>query len=108
MTYASEAQLREEMLRISALTYERHLLVALDGNLSVRLSDELILCTQAGCHKAFSAMIGSWSSTSMGRRCVVAASRRQDGHASRLLPDDRIFRRSFAHPPTCIAFTVAF
>ncbi|MEE2828731.1 MAG: class II aldolase/adducin family protein, partial [Myxococcota bacterium] len=51
MTRPSERELRDEIIRISALCYERHLLVALDGNLSVRLSEDLILCTQAGCHK---------------------------------------------------------
>ena len=51
MPRPSERALRDQLLRTSALCYERHLLVALDGNLSVRLSDELILCTQAGCHK---------------------------------------------------------
>ena len=46
-----ERKLRDELLRFSKLCYERHLLVALDGNLSARLSDELVLCTRAGCHK---------------------------------------------------------
>ena len=47
----SEAHTRQEMLRFARLCYERNLLVAMDGNLSVLLPDGNILCTQAGCHK---------------------------------------------------------
>ncbi len=47
----SEAHARQEMLRFSRLCYERHLLVALDGNLSALLPDGSVLCTKAGCHK---------------------------------------------------------
>ena len=46
-----EAQVRREMLRIARLCYERNLLVAMDGNLSVRLDEDRILATKAGCHK---------------------------------------------------------
>ncbi len=49
----NEAALREQMLRIGHLCYERNLLVAMDGNLSCVLPDGNILCTQAGCHKGF-------------------------------------------------------
>lgn len=48
-----ERRLREEMIRIGQLCYTRNMLVALDGNLSVRLSDGGFLCTKAGCHKGF-------------------------------------------------------
>jgi len=48
-----ERQLREWMIRIGRLCYERGLLVAMDGNLSAVLPSGDILCTQAGCHKGF-------------------------------------------------------
>lgn len=48
-----ERQLRETMIRIGRLCYERGLLVAMDGNLSCVLPSGDILCTQAGCHKGF-------------------------------------------------------
>lgn len=48
-----EHKLREQIVRFSHLCYERHLLVAMDGNLSALLPDGNILCTQAGCHKGF-------------------------------------------------------
>jgi L-fuculose-phosphate aldolase len=48
-----EHQLRAEMIRVGKLTYERNLLVALDGNLSALLPSGEVLCTKAGCHKGF-------------------------------------------------------
>ncbi len=49
----TERELREQLLFFSHKVYEQNLLVALDGNLSVRMPDGNILCTQAGCHKGF-------------------------------------------------------
>ncbi|MCB9777153.1 MAG: class II aldolase/adducin family protein [Alphaproteobacteria bacterium] len=51
--YTPEHVLREQIVRFSHLCYERHLLVAMDGNLSAVLPDGNILCTKAGCHKGF-------------------------------------------------------
>ena len=48
-----ERELAEQIIAFGRLCYERHLLVAMDGNLSARLPDGNILCTQAGCHKGF-------------------------------------------------------
>jgi L-fuculose-phosphate aldolase len=109
MSRPSERALRDELLRISALCYERHLLVALDGNLSVRLSDELILCTQAGCHKgmlsddqlvvidlAGKKVRGGGEPTSEMAMHLACYRERPDVEAI-----------VHAHPPTCIAFTVA-
>ena len=50
---SSELDLRKELVSFSHRCYERNLLVAMDGNLSVRLPDGNFLCTQAGCHKGF-------------------------------------------------------
>ena len=109
MTYASEAQLREEMLRISALTYERHLLVALDGNLSVRLSDELILCTQAGCHKGLlrddQLVVIDLDGKKVRGRGQPTSEMAMHLACYRQRPDVQAVVH--AHPPTCIAFTVA-
>ena len=43
----TEAHIRQQMIRIARLCYERHLLVGLDGNLSVVLPDGSVLCTKA-------------------------------------------------------------
>jgi L-fuculose-phosphate aldolase len=109
MSRPSERALRDELLRIGALCYERHLLVALDGNLSVRLSDELILCTQAGCHKGMltddhlvvidldgKKVRGLGEPTSEMAMHLACYRERPDVEAV-----------VHAHPPTCIAFTVA-
>lgn len=109
MPRPSERALRDQLLRTSALCYERHLLVALDGNLSVRLSDELILCTQAGCHKGMLSddqlvvidldgkkVRGGGEPTSEMAMHLACYRERPDVEAI-----------VHAHPPTCIAFTVA-
>jgi len=49
----NEHQIRRDLIKFSHLCYERHLLVAMDGNLSVRMPSGNIICTQAGCHKGF-------------------------------------------------------
>ena len=109
MSRSNERFLRDEILRIGALCYERHLLVALDGNLSVRLSDDLILCTQAGCHKGMlqddhlvvidlegKKVRGKGEPTSEMAMHLACYRERPDIEAV-----------VHAHPPTCIAFTVA-
>lgn len=46
-----ETRLRQQLVQFGRLAYDRHLLVALDGNLSVRLGDGLVLATRSGVHK---------------------------------------------------------
>ena len=109
MTQKTERQLRDELIQFSHLTYERHLLVAMDGNLSVRLSDDLVLCTQAGCHKGLltddqivvidlhgAKVRGQGEPTSEMAMHLACYRQRPDVEAV-----------VHAHPPTCIAFTVA-
>jgi L-fuculose-phosphate aldolase len=105
-----ERQLRAELLQFGRLCYERHLLVGLDGNLSVRLTDGLVLCTQAGCHKGLL--------TDEHLVVVDLAGRKVRGGAgqptSEMALHLAVYRERpdleaviHAHPPTCIAFTVA-
>ena len=109
MRRPTERQLRDDLIRFAHLTWERRLLVALDGNLSVRLSDELVLCTKAGCHKglltddelvvidlAGDKVRGSGEPTSEMALHLACYRTRRDVRAV-----------VHAHPPTCIAFTVA-
>ncbi len=109
MPRPTERQLRDELIRFSHLCYERHLLVAFDGNLSVRLSDDLVLCTQAGCHKGLltddhlvvidldgTKVRGAGEPTSEMAMHLACYRKRPDVEAV-----------VHAHPPTCIAFTVA-
>ena len=105
----SERVLREQLVRFSHLCYERHLLVGLDGNLSARLSDELVLCTQAGCHKGLlgdehlvvidmqgNKVRGAGEPTSEMAMHLACYRERPDVEAI-----------VHAHPPLCIAFTIA-
>ena len=109
MRYPTERQLRDDLIRFAHLTWERRLLVALDGNLSARLSDELVLCTKAGCHKgllvdddlvvidlAGDKVRGPGEPTSEMALHLACYRTRRDVQAV-----------IHAHPPACIAFTVA-
>ena len=51
ISMAPEHALRADLVRFARLCWERRLLVAMDGNLSVRLADGSVLATRAGCHK---------------------------------------------------------
>jgi len=105
----SEALARRELIRIARLCYERHLLVAMDGNLSVILDDGHVLATKAGCHKGLltdddlvvidrkgNKVRGQGDPTSemaMHLACYDAR------------PDIRAVVH--AHPPISVAFTIA-
>jgi len=104
-----ERKLRQQLLKFAHLCHQRGLLVAMDGNLSVRLTDQLILCTQAGCHKGLltddelvvidingSKVRGIGNPTSEMALHLACYRRRPDVEAI-----------VHAHPPTCIAHTVA-
>jgi L-fuculose-phosphate aldolase len=49
----TERQLREEIVRIGRLMYEKGFIVASDGNISARLGRGRILITPSGLHKGF-------------------------------------------------------
>ena len=104
-----ETQLRKQIIEIGRLCYQRNLLVAMDGNLSVRLPSGHILCTKAGCHKGFLSdddlvvidmngkhLRGSGKPTSeMAMHLSCYRSR----------PDVKAVVH--AHPPIAVAFTIA-
>ena len=105
----SEVQLRKQLIDIAHLCYHRNLLVAMDGNLSARLSSDLILCTRAGCHKGFLEdddlvvidMKGTLERGS-GRPTSEMAMHLACYHAR---PDIQAIVH--AHPPLSVAFTIA-
>jgi len=105
----SERELRKEILQFGHLCYERHLLVAMDGNLSARLPNGNFLCTQAGCHKGLltddhlvvidpsgKKIRGKGEPTSEMRMHLACYEERPDCMAV-----------IHAHPPMAIAFTIA-
>lgn len=104
-----ERELGEQIIAFGRLCYERHLLVAMDGNLSCRLPDGNILCTQAGCHKGFlnadhlvvidpqgNKVRGKGRPTSEMAMHLACYQERPDVQAV-----------VHAHPPISIAFTIA-
>jgi L-fuculose-phosphate aldolase len=97
------------MIRIARLCYERQLLVALDGNLSVRLDDDRILTTKAGCHKGMltdadlvvidrrgNKLSGEGDPTSEMAMHMACYDARPD-----------VWAVVHAHPPISVAFTIA-
>ena len=104
-----EAHARQQMIRIGHLCYERHLLVAMDGNLSMVLDDGTVLCTRAGCHKGFLSDDDLVVIDRSGRKI-----RGQGDPTSEMAmhlacynarPDVRAVVH--AHPPIAVAFTIA-
>jgi L-fuculose-phosphate aldolase len=104
-----ERQLRRELIQFGRLCYERHLLVGLDGNLSVRLFDDLILCTRAGCHKGLltddDLIVVDMNGKKMRGRGAPTSELAMHLACYASRPD--IEAVVHAHPPTCIAFTIA-
>jgi len=49
----NEERIVEEMIEVCRCLYERNMLAAADGNVSYRLSDQRIVITPSGQHKAF-------------------------------------------------------
>jgi len=109
MPFVHERQLRREMVQFSHLCYERHLLVGLDGNLSARLHDDMVLCTRAGVHKGLLTDDDLLVTDLNGRKVRGRGEPTSELHMHlacyRERPDVRAVVH--AHPPTCIAFTVA-
>ncbi|MBI4954935.1 MAG: class II aldolase/adducin family protein, partial [Myxococcales bacterium] len=109
MAPSSERELRAELVRISHLCYERHLLVALDGNLSVRLPGGLVLCTQAGCHKGLLVDDELVVIDLEGKRVRGAGAPTSEMamHLACYQSRPDVGAVIHAHPPLCIAFTLA-
>lgn len=104
-----ERQLRNQLLELGRRCYDRRLLVGLDGNLSVRINDELVLCTRKGCHKGMLTdddlvVVNTRGERVRGRgeptseMAMHLACYRERGDVEAVI---------HAHPPMCIAFTVA-
>lgn len=104
-----ERRLREELIRFGRLTYERHLLVAMDGNLSALLPDNTILCTKAGCHKGFLTDDDLVVIDRTGRKLRGAGNPTSEMAMHLACYDERPDVRAVVHchPPIAIAFTIA-
>ena len=111
--HAAEYELRQEIVRIGRLMWERGYVVAEEGNLSVRLSPDRLLATPSGLSKGF---------LSVDDLVVI----RPDGEpvpsyrgrglkpSSEILMHLEVYRRRpdvravvHAHPPAAVAFSIA-
>lgn len=104
-----ESRLRAEILKFGRLCYERNLLVAMDGNLSVKLSETEILCTKAGCHKGFLVDEDLVVIDRKGRKLRGAGNPTSEMAMHLACYDERpdIGAVVHTHPPISIAFTIA-
>jgi L-fuculose-phosphate aldolase len=109
MSYVPEHRLREELVKFGRLCYERHLLVAMDGNLSALLPDGNVLCTKAGCHKGFLTDDDLVVIDRSGRKLRGTGNPTSEMAMHLACYDERPDIRSVihTHPPISIAFTIA-
>jgi L-fuculose-phosphate aldolase len=105
----SEAHIRLELLRFARLCYERHLLVAMDGNLSALLPDGNILCTKAGSHKGMLTDADLVVIDRKGNKIAGEGDPTSEMAMHLACYDVRPDVRAVvhAHPPISVAFTVA-
>jgi L-fuculose-phosphate aldolase len=110
----NEAGLRQEIVRVGRLMYQKGFISASDGNISVRLAPGRILITPSGLHKGF---------LEPGHLLIVD----EDGHTVQSAPADRTLKATselpmhleayrqrpditavvHAHPPITIALSIA-
>jgi L-fuculose-phosphate aldolase len=104
-----ESRLREQMIKFGRLCYERHLLVAMDGNLSALLPDGSVLCTKAGCHKGFLTDDDLVVIDRSGKKLRGSGSPTSEMAMHLACYDERPDVRAVihTHPPISIAFTIA-
>ena len=107
--YLPERALRRQLLQFSHLCYQQGLLVGMDGNLSVRLTDELVLCTRAGTHKGLLEDRDLLVVDMKGRKLRGQGRPTSEIHMHLACYANRpdVAAVVHAHPPTCIAFSVA-
>ncbi len=114
-TRLSEHELRQEVIRVCRLLWERGYVAATDGNVSVRLSRDRVLATPSGFSKGFIKpeelivvdMEGKKLSRGhgAGERLKPTSELLMHLEAYRQRPD--VHGVVHAHPPTTVAFTIA-
>lgn len=105
----NETELRRWMVKIAHLTYERGLLVAMDGNLSALLPSGQVLCTRAGCHKGLVTDEDLIVVDRDGRKLRGSGMPTSEIKMHLACYDERPDIRAVvhAHPPLAVAFTIA-
>jgi L-fuculose-phosphate aldolase len=109
----SEHELRQEMVRVGHLLWERGYVAATDGNLSARLGSDRLLATASGLSKGFLStndlvmlrLDGSPISSFRGRAQKPSSELSMHLEVYRQRPDVRAVVH--AHPPIATAFSIA-
>ncbi|MGB3715406.1 MAG: class II aldolase/adducin family protein [Candidatus Promineifilaceae bacterium] len=115
MAPVDEYQLRQQIVHVGRLLYDKGFISASDGNISARMEPGRILITPSGLHKGFlepdellfvdeeGSRVGT--STTANRRLKPTSELPMHLEAYRLRPD--IGAVVHAHPPTTIALSIA-
>ena len=111
----TEQNLREEMVRIGQLLWRKDYLAAGDGNISARLGSNRLLATPSGLSKGFLKPEHLLITDMEGRKVpTFAAEARNLEPSSELKMHLEVYRQRpdvaaivHAHPPTCIALSIA-
>ena len=109
----SEHEMRQEMIRVGRLMWERGYVAATDGNLSARLGGERLLVTASGLSKGFLSnddlvvigLDGEPVSSYRGRGLRASSEISMHLEVYRQRPDVRAVVH--AHPPLATAFSIA-
>lgn len=111
----TEPQLRDEVVQVCHLMWQRGYVAATDGNVSVRLDGERFLCTPSGFSKglirAEELVVVDWDARPVGPRYGAAADLLP---SSEMLTHLEAYRRRsdvnavvHAHPPVAVALSIA-
>jgi L-fuculose-phosphate aldolase len=115
MAYSTEHRLRQEIVRVGKLLYDKGLIVATDGNVSARLDAQRVLATPSGLCKGFMEpeqlivvdldgnRVGA--SNPANRHLQPTSEMRMHLEAYRRRPD--VGAVVHAHPPTTVALSIA-
>ncbi len=110
-----EYQLRQEIVRVGHLMYEKGFISASDGNISARLNENRFLITPSGLHKGFLSPEQLLIIDDRGQKLGTSTSANKDLKPTSEVPMhlEAYRQRSdinavvHAHPPTTIALTIA-
>jgi len=113
--WGKEQALREEIVRVGRLMYERGLVVAADGNISARLDDARVLCTPSGLCKGMMAADELIVVDMEGRKVGPETPANRDLRpTSEVMMHLEVFRQRpdiggvvHAHPPITVALSIA-
>jgi len=101
--------LRRDIVEVGKRTYQRGYVAANDGNISVRMSDDRVLCTPTGVSKGFLSedmlAICDLEGVQVAGSMKISSEVRMHLEIYKLRPD--IHAVVHAHPPTATGFAVA-